>query len=228
MSDRVRKLLVLEDEPRVRALLRRGLESRGERLGEAAGTREALARCARASPDLLILELGADDGDGAELIDEIRSWPKVPTLVLSVAADQVETARTPESASAAAAGAGAELLARVRGLLREGRRAGEGDGVLEVGPLALDLRRRRVTLRGEALKLSPKEFELLRLLMAHAGQVLTHKALLREIWGPAHESDVQYLRVYIGQLREKLRDDPAQPRFIANEPGVGYRFLEAD
>ena len=121
-----------------------------------------------------------------------------------------------------------ELLARVRVLLRDRPRAREHAPVHRVGPVELDVARHRVTLAGAPLRVSRKEFELLRLLMMHVGRVVTHKQLLNEVWGRVHENDVQYLRVYVAQLRAKLGDDPSQPRFIANEQGVGYRFIDAD
>jgi two-component system KDP operon response regulator KdpE len=230
MTNRAPKVLVVDDEPQIRKFLRIGLEAQGYRILEAVRASEGLARCADSNPDLVILDLGLPDGDGVEVIGSIRAWSRVPILVLSVRADE------DEKVNALDRGASdyvtkpfgmAELLARVRGLLRDRPRAAPESAVFRVGSVTLDVARHRVTLRGEPVRLSPKEFELLRLLMAHAGRVITHKQLLREVWGPSHENDVQYLRVFVGQLREKLGDEPTRPHFIANEPGVGYRFLES-
>jgi two-component system, OmpR family, KDP operon response regulator KdpE len=224
------KVLVVDAELPIRRLLRIGLEAQGYRVLEANDVGEGLARCADSAPDLVILDLELPDRDGRELIAEVRIWSRMPILVLS--------ARSADAEKVAALDLGgsdyvvkpfsmAELLARVRTLLRDRPRASHDNAVYRIGSLELDVARRRVTLDGRVLKLSRKEFELLRLLVTHAGRVLTHKQLLHEVWGRVHESDSQYLRVYVGQLREKLGDDPSQPRFIANERGVGYRFIEA-
>jgi two-component system, OmpR family, KDP operon response regulator KdpE len=231
VSDEPRTILVVDDELQIRRLLRIGLEAQGYRVLEASTAREGIDRCADSSPDLVILDLGLPDRDGSELISEVRIWSKVPILVLSVRSgeqEKVDALDLGGSDYVAKPFGMAELLARVRALLRDRSRPDEGDAVYEVGEVELDVARHRVTLGGRALKLSPKEFELLRMLVTHAGRVVTHKQLLREIWGRVHENDTQYLRVYVGQLREKLGDDPARPRYIANEPGIGYRFIEPD
>jgi two-component system KDP operon response regulator KdpE len=222
------KVLVIDDEPQIRKFLRIGLESQGYDIVSAADAHEGIARCADSAPDLVILDLGLPDRDGMEVIAEVRGWSRVPILVLSV--------RSGEEEKVAALDLGAtdfvtkpfgmaELLARVRALLRDRPRDEAEAAVHTAGPLVVDVPRREVRLDGVLIKLSRREFDLLRLLVMHAGRVLTHRHLLREIWGPAHESDTQYLRVYVGQLRNKLGDDPTRPRFIENEPGVGYRLL---
>lgn len=225
------RVLVIDDEPQIRRFLRIALQAQGYGTIEASGVAEGLARCADASPDLIILDLGLPDGEGLDLLTELRGWSRVPVLVLSVRAGEEE------KVAALDRGANdyvtkpfgvAELLARVRALLRDRGLDGEETAVYNAGPLVVDVARHEVTLDGEPVRLSRKEFELLRQLVMHGGRVLTHKHLLREIWGPVHENDTQYLRVYIGQLRNKLGDDPTRPRFIANEPGVGYRFLVAE
>jgi len=222
------KILIVDDEPQIRKLLKIALHAQGYTTVDASCAKEGVSRCADSAPDLMILDLGLPDGDGLEVIAQVRSWSRVPILVLSVRAGE------DEKVAALDLGASdyvtkpfgvAELLARVRALLRDRPSDGQDSAVYSSGPLVLDVARHEVTLAGEPVKLSRKEFELLQLLLMHAGRVLTHKQLLREIWGPAHESDTQYLRVYVGQLRTKLGDDPTRPRFIANEPGVGYRLL---
>jgi two-component system KDP operon response regulator KdpE len=212
-------------------MLRRALESHGYAVLEAADTAGAIAQCAEANPDLVILDLDLPDRDGRELIAEVRVWSRVPMLVLS--------GRSAPSEKVAALDLGGsdyvvkpfdmpELLARVRALLRDRPRSREDAAVHRVGPVEVDVARRRVSVAGRTLKVSRKEFELLRVLLVHVGRVVTHKQLLNEVWGKVHENDVQYLRVYVAQLRHKLGDDPAAPRFIANEQGVGYRFIESE
>jgi two-component system, OmpR family, KDP operon response regulator KdpE len=225
------KVLVVEDEPPIRQLLRRGLETHGFQVIEADSAEAGIAQCAESDPDLVILDLGLPDRDGRELIAEVRVWSRVPILVVSgrvSTAEKVKTLDLGGSDYVVKPFSMPELLARVRALLRDRPRAREEAPVHRVGALELDIARRRVQLAGSAIKLSRKEFELLRVLVMHVGRVVTHKQLLHEIWGRVHETDVQYLRVYVAQLRAKLGDDPAAPRFIANEQGVGYRFIEAD
>ncbi|HKA14989.1 MAG TPA: response regulator transcription factor [Myxococcota bacterium] len=224
-------MLVVEDELPIRQLLRRGLEAHGHQVFEAADTAGGIAQCAECDPDLVILDLGLPDRDGRELIAEVRVWSRVPILVLSgraAASEKVSALDLGGSDYVVKPFHMQELLARVRALLRDRPRPREDAAVHRVGALELDVARHRVRLAGSAVKLSRKEFELLRVLMMHAGRVVTHKQLLGEIWGRGHENDVQYLRVYVAQLRHKLGDDPDRPRFIANEQGVGYRFIEAD
>jgi two-component system KDP operon response regulator KdpE len=180
----------------------------------------------------VILDLGLPDQDGQRVIATLREWSRVPIIVLSV--------RAAEAEKVAALDAGAddyvtkpfgihELLARVRAALRGRRQEGEPPPpVVAIGELAIDLARRRVRVGGAEVKLTRKEFALLRVLALHAGRILTHQQLLREVWGPAHERETHYLRIYIGHLRQKLGDDPANPRYLNNEPGVGYRLLEGD
>jgi two-component system KDP operon response regulator KdpE len=225
------RILVVDDDPPTRHLLRRGLEAQGYRVLEAVDAADGIAQCAQADPDLVVLDLGLPDRDGRELIAEVRIWSRVPILVLSgrgASADKVAALDLGGSDYVVKPFSMPELCARVRALLRDRPRASGETTVHRVGALELDVPRRRTTLAGVPIKLSRKEFELLRLLVTHAGRVVTHKQLLHEIWGRVHEGDVQYLRVYVGQLREKLGDDPNHPRFIANELGVGYRFVEPD
>jgi two-component system KDP operon response regulator KdpE len=224
------RILVVDDEAQIRKFLRIALEASGFEVVEAAHGAEGMARCATASPVLVILDLGLPDMDGKDVVGRIREWSDVPILVLSVR--QSET----EKVAALDAGANdyvvkpfgiAELLARVRALLRG--RAQQGTAApteIVVGDLTVDLARHEVRLAGDPVRLTRKEFDLLRVLAQNVGRILTHGQILREVWGKAHEHDTQYLRVFVSQLRHKLRDDPADPKYIINEPGVGYRMLE--
>ncbi len=222
-------VLVVDDEPQIRRFLRPSLTAQGYVVIEATNAAEALARAAEAKPAIIILDLGLPDQDGVEVIRRLREWTETPILVLSV--------RDREAEKIAALDAGAddyiekpfamgELLARLRAALRHRLRQQGETPVFRHGALLVDLARREVMLRGEHVKLSPKEYDLLRLLVQHAGKVVTQRQILGEIWGPAHVEDSQYLRVYIGQLRQKLEDDATKPTLIATEPGVGYRLVE--
>jgi two-component system KDP operon response regulator KdpE len=226
-----RRILVVDDEAQIRRFLRIALEAHGFAVVEAATGTEGVAKCATEAPDLVILDLGLPDIDGKQVVVRIREWSAVPILVLSVRQSEAEKVATLD------AGANdyvvkpfgiAEFLARVRALLRHtGGEAGAREpATISVGDLVVDLARHEVTLAGEPVKLTRKEFELLRLLAQNSGRILTHGQLLREVWGKAHENDTQYLRVFVSQLRHKLNDDPADPKYILNEPGVGYRMLD--
>lgn len=221
-------ILLVDDEPQIRRFVRPSLAAQGYAVVEAASGEEALARAAEAKPDVVILDLGLPDLDGIEVIRRLREWTETPIVVLSV--------RSREADKIAALDAGAddfvekpfamgELLARLRAALRHRLRQAGETPIFRAGALAIDLVRREVSLAGEPVKLSPKEYELLRILVQHAGRVVTQRQLLKEVWGPAHVEDTQYLRVYIGQLRDKLGDDATKPHLIATEPGVGYRLL---
>ncbi|KTT15017.1 two-component system response regulator KdpE [Pseudacidovorax intermedius] len=226
--------VVVEDEPQIRRFVRGALEAEGWQVHEAADLREGLAMAGTRQPDLLVLDLGLPDGDGLDLIRDVRGWSGVPIIVLS--------ARSDEADKIAALDAGAddyltkpfgtgELLARVRANLRRPRPVGEtqadpvfrfglGDGAVEVDRMARQVRR-----GGQLLHLTPTEYRLLCTLIANAGRVLTHRQLLREVWGPSHSEQSHYLRVYMGHLRQKLELDPAQPRHLLTETGVGYRLV---
>ncbi|MDQ0326899.1 two-component system KDP operon response regulator KdpE [Rhodopseudomonas julia] len=225
------RILIVDDEPQIRKFLRVALGAHGFEVFEAENGRKGVEAVALKEPDLVILDLGLPDIDGKEVIRRLREWSNLPILVLSV--------REGEDEKVAALDAGAndyvvkpfgipEFLARVRVLLRPARKAGEDSAEIVVGDLKLDLARHEVSLAGERLRLTPKEFELLAYLMRNAGRILTHRQILTSVWGPANADDVQYLRVFVGRLRQKLGDDPASPRYILNEPGVGYRFLRPD
>jgi two-component system, OmpR family, KDP operon response regulator KdpE len=225
------RVLVIDDEPQIRKFLRISLQAHGYEVVEAVRGEDGIQQCALARPDLVILDLGLPDVDGQQVIARLREWSKVPIIVLSVRAGEAEKVaaldRGADDYVTKPFGV-AELLARVRAALRSRRPEGEQPAVIRSGDLSIDIPRRRVRLADREIKLSRKEFALLRLLAQHAGRIVTHRHLLREIWGPAHEHETHYLRIYIGHLRQKLGDDPADPRYISNEPGVGYRLLEAD
>lgn len=223
------RILLVEDDPGIRKFLRVALEAQGFAMEEEASGKGGIAKAATAQPDLVVLDLGLPDMDGKAVIARIREWSQVPILILSV--------RQAEEEKVAALDAGAndyvvkpfgiaEMLARVRALLRSASGGTAPETEILRGDLRIDLARHEVTLAGEPFKLTRKEFDLLALLARNAGRIVTHRQLLADVWGPAHEHDLQYLRVFIGRLRAKLGDDPAAPRFILNEPGVGYRFLD--
>jgi two-component system KDP operon response regulator KdpE len=222
-------VLVIEDEAPIRKFLRTGLESQGFQLEEATTGRDGLAQAAARAPDLVLLDLGLPDMDGFELVRKLREWSATPVLILS--------ARGQERDKIQALDAGAddyvtkpfsmgELLARMRVALRHRAqvRPGEDGGVVETGTLKIDMERRHVTVAGREIRLTPIEYRLLSVLARHAGKVLTHDSLLREVWGPSYTSQRHYLRVYMGQLRQKIEADSARPRILLTEPGVGYRL----
>jgi two-component system KDP operon response regulator KdpE len=223
-------ILLVEDEPALRRLLRTTLSAQGYRVSESETGAEGLAALSSQKPDLVMLDLGLPDIDGLEVIRRIRRDSPVPIIVL--------TARSDERTKVEALDLGAddivtkpfgaeELVARVRTALRHRVPEPDGPPVFRTGDIAVDLVRRLVTVGGDAVKLSPKEYDLLTQLVIHAGKVLTHNHLFREVWGTHYTGDPQYLRVYIRQLRRKLEADPDRPRYIVTESGVGYR-LEVD
>lgn len=227
MTDRI---LMIEDEAPIRRFLRVALESEGYDVLEAATAREGIATAAKEGPAAVILDLGLPDADGLSVLRAIREWSTVPVLVLSVRAD--------ETGKVAALDGGAqdyvtkpfstaELLARLRGLLRDRRPGEEGQSLVRLGPLEIDAAAHAVTLDGAPVALTRREFELLWLLARNPGRLLTQEMILRSLWGEAHREDSQYLRVYIRQLRAKLGDDASNPRWIFTEPGIGYRISEA-
>jgi two-component system KDP operon response regulator KdpE len=222
-------VLVIEDEAQIRKFLRASLTAHGYRLDEAETGKQGLLLAAQKPPEIVILDLGLPDMDGLEVTRELRTWSAVPIVVLS--------ARGQEQDKVAALDAGAddyltkpfsvvELAARLRVALRHVARtkSGETESVFEVGDLRVDLGNRIVSVRGEPVHLTPTEYRLLTTFVAHAGRVLTHQMLLKEVWGPTDVNEVQYLRVYMAQLRHKLEADSTQPRFLLTEPGVGYRL----
>ena len=222
------KVLLIEDEKTIRRFVRAAVEEEGCAVIEAETVAGGLIEAGVQKPDLLILDLGLPDGNGIDLIRDLRGWSEVPVLILS--------ARTQENDKIDALDAGAddyltkpfsvgELRARVRALLRRRLRSGEGvTPVVEFGNVTVDLSRRLVLRSGETVHLTPIEYRLLSTLLGHPGKVLTQRNLLREIWGPSYVESSHYLRVYVGHLRQKLEIDPTQPRHFLTETGVGYRF----
>lgn len=221
------KILIVDDEPAIRRFLKASLETEGFQIVAVENASQALGAVAQVKPDLMILDLGLPDQDGLEVIRQVRTASALPIVVLSVRSD--------EPGKVAALDAGAddymvkpfgveELLARVRTALRH-RLQQKGLGpVFRLRDLAIDFMAHRVAIGEAEIRLSKREFELLRLLAEHAGKVMTHRQILTSVWGEAHHDDVEYLRVYVRQLRQKLNDDPVSPRFIETEPGVGYRL----
>jgi two-component system KDP operon response regulator KdpE len=219
-------VLIADDEPPIRRLLRTSLASQGFQVGEAADGHSALAEIERSRPDLVILDLGLPDIDGLDVIRALRgSGNAVPILVLSSRADEkgkVEALDLGADDYVTKPFGTAELFARIRAALRHRLQQQGEPPVFRSGDLEVDLVRRIVRVRGEDVKLTPKEYDILRMLVAHAGKVLTHRMLMREVWGG--ETDVQYLRIYIRQLRQKIEADPERPHHILTETGVGYRL----
>lgn len=225
------RILVVDDEPQIQRFLKPSLMAAGYEVVEAVTGAEALKAVATQAPDLVILDLGLPDMDGKEVIASLRGWSDIPIVILS--------ARDRESEKIAALDLGAddyvekpfgigELTARIRTALRHRGRRDAIPTVMEVDGLTLDPVKRIVSRDGEPLHLTPKEYDLLMLLARHAGRVVTHRALLTSVWGPAHGDDLHYLRVFIGQLRQKIERDPTQPQIVRTEPGVGYRMAEQE
>jgi len=221
-------VLIIDDEPQIRKFLRISLASQGYRVLESTDGRDGLARAALEQPDLVVLDLGLPDMDGQDVLGELRSWTRVPVIVLSVRSSEAEKVR--------ALDAGAndyvtkpfgiqEFLARVRALLRLPQSTTNSPGQVLCGALCIDLAFRRVSLGERMVSLTRKEYAVLAELARHAGRVVTQQHLLKIVWGPSHAGDSHYLRVAIGHLRQKLGDDPAAPRFIVTEAGVGYRLI---
>jgi two-component system KDP operon response regulator KdpE len=222
---------VVEDEPQLVRFLRATLEDQGYRVALAATGKEGLAEATMRSPDLILLDLGLPDIDGVEIARRIREWSQTPIIVVSARGKEAQKVEVLDAGAddylTKPFGVG-ELLARVRVALRHaGRVEQTGQSIFETGDLRIDLSARRVTLGGEEIHLTRTEYKLLTALAKHAGKVLTHRQLLLEVWGPESTEQSQYLRVYMGQLRHKLEKDPARPRYILTEVGVGYRLQDA-
>lgn len=222
-------LLVVEDEPAIRQLLRLNLATGERTLDEAAGVSLALDAAARTPPDLVVLDLGLPDGDGVEFIRAFRAWSDAPILVLSARhqeADKVGALEAGADDYLAKPFGIAELLARVQALLRRrAPRDATREPLLTFGECTLDLARRTVLRRGEPVKLTPIEYQLLVYLATHPDRVLLQRQILNAVWGAGHGEDSHYLRIYVGRLRHKLEADPARPRHLITETGVGYRFV---
>jgi two-component system KDP operon response regulator KdpE len=223
------RVLVVDDEPAIHRFLSPVLVANDYEVLKAEKGSDALRCIASETPDLVILDLGLPDMDGKDVITRVREWSDIPIIVLS--------AQDREAEKVAALDRGAddfvnkpfgvgELMARLRTALRHRMQRQGETPVVSVGGLEIDVPRRQVTWQGTEVSLSPKEFELLAFLARHAGKVVTHRQILTAVWGPAHEHDTQYLRVYVGQLRQKIEPNPSDPRFILTEPGIGYRLLD--
>jgi len=221
-------ILIVDDEVQIRRLLRLTLESAGYGVREAATAALGLNEAAVRRPDAIVLDLSLPDLGGLEVLRRLREWTQLPVLILSVRGEETD------KIAALDAGAddyltkpfgGGELLARLRVLLRRAQPAAE-PSIVQFGDVAVDFTKRSVTRAGADLHLTAKEYALLRLLLQHRGKVLTHRQLLRDVWGPTHETDTHYLRVHMANLRKKVEPAPDQPRFLRTESGIGYRFAE--
>jgi two-component system, OmpR family, KDP operon response regulator KdpE len=225
------RVLVVDDEPQIQRVLRPALTACGYEVLEAATGRDALKIIATSAPDVALVDLGLPDMDGKDVLREARAFSKIPIIVLS--------ARDREAEKIVALDSGAddyvekpfgigELMARLRAALRHAAQDENEPTRIERGGFCIDFTKHLVTKGGVTIKLTPKEYDLLATLARHTGRLVTHRQILTAVWGPAHQSDTQYLRVFIGQLRAKIEDDPSAPRLILTEPGAGYRFADFD
>lgn len=221
------RILVIDDEPQIRKLLKVSLGAHGYHVDEASTGQDGINRVALFKPDLIILDLGLPDIDGKEVVIRIREWSPIPIIIL--------TARDQEKEKIDALDAGAddyitkpfgigELMARIRVSLRHIANS-EDEPVISCGDLAIDLAQRRVTIGEREVKLTPTEYDIIKVLAQNTGKVLTHKQLLKAVWGNAYDGDTHYIRVFIGQLRRKIEENPTQPRYIITESGIGYRLI---
>lgn len=220
-------ILVIDDEKQIRKFLRITLGASGYKVEEAEKGEMGVRMAASIKPDLIVCDLGLPDIDGTEVIRQIREWSQLPIIVLSIRSDNKDIVE--------ALDLGADdylvkpfdseiLLARIRANLRKGVKAEGGEPVMQVGDITMDVIRHEVKIKDEIISLSPKEYKLLRYFMMNAGKMIMHSQLLTELWGKAHEENIQYLRIYIGQLRQKIEPDPSKPTYIITEAGIGYRM----
>jgi two-component system KDP operon response regulator KdpE len=223
----VTRVLVVDDEPQILRALQTNLRGAGYEVETAATKQDALAKIAMRPPDAVILDLVLPDGRGTDVLRELRQWSAVPVILLSAVGEERE--------KVAGFDAGAddyvtkpfgidELLARLRAALR--RAAPSGESLIEVGTLSIDLEQQSVHRDGKLLSLTPHEFSLLRFFAQNRGKLLTHLAILRAVWGPSYQTESHYIHVYVSQLRRKIEQDPARPRYLLTEPGAGYRFVD--
>lgn len=224
-------VLVVDDEPAIRRFLRAGLEMHSFRVIEAERAREALELAVMRQPDLLVLDLGLPDGDGADVVRSVREWSQTPIIVLSIRKTEAEKVKLLEAGAddymVKPFGMG-ELLARIRVILRRAVAQETRAPVVAVGALKIDIARRVVSRDGVPIILSPKQFALLRTLAVHQGTVLTHRQLMRELWTEEPVEDVQYLRILMKKLRNRIEPDPSRPLYLSTELGVGYRLRTQD
>ena len=231
MSELRPQVLVVDDEPQIRRFLRLGLEDSGFSVLEAANAKAALRAAVAAQPALVVLDLGLPDAEGFEVLAQLRTWSRVPVIVLSVRSREAEKLRAFDLGAddyVVKPFGMPELLARVRAALRRRVQAEAPEPVFRVGALDVDLALRVVRVNGAPVRLSPKQYQLLQILVTNAGKVVTHRQLLTAIWGAAHRDDVQYLRVFVRKLRSRIEADPARPAYLLTELGVGYRLLTPD
>jgi two-component system KDP operon response regulator KdpE len=228
MNEPAPTALLVEDEPQIRRFVRSALEQEGWHVFESVTMQRGLIDAGTRRPDLIVLDLGLPDGDGIDFIGDIRKWSNVPVIVLSARVGEAEKIRALDAGAddylTKPFGVG-ELLARVRATLRRQRQPNSaGAGLVRFGDVSVDLKERRVTRAGAPVHLTPTEYRLLAVLVANAGRVVTNPQLLRAVWGPSQSENGHYLRIYMGHLRHKLEDDPAQPCYLLTETAVGYRL----
>jgi two-component system KDP operon response regulator KdpE len=229
VSAPIASVLVVEDEPQMRRFLRATLENHEYKMIDAATAQQALTEASTRTPDIILLDLGLPDLDGVEILERLRDWTEVPVIVVSARDQEDEKIRALDAGAddylTKPFGAG-ELLARIRVALRHADRKKQGaeEPLFKLDDLEVDLAKREVSVAGRAVHLTPTEYKLLSMLIRAGGKVVTHRQLLKEVWGMAFAEHTHYLRVYMAQLRHKLESDPARPRYLVTEPGVGYRL----
>lgn len=223
------RILIVDDEPAILRFLRPAVEANGYDMESVGTVAEALKSVATSAPDVVVLDLGLPDGDGKEVIRRVREWSDVPIIVLSARDREIEKIESLDLGADDFVnkpfGVG-ELMARIRASLRHRLQNHQEVAQLRAGDLEVDIVKHRVARGGQEIRLTPKEFDLLSFLVRHAGKVVTHRQILTAVWGPAHTGDTQYLRVYIGQLRQKIEKDPEDPSVVLTESGVGYRIAD--
>jgi two-component system KDP operon response regulator KdpE len=225
------RVLVVDDEPAILRFLKPALEANGYEMHSVGTVAAALKQIAATAPDAVVLDLGLPDGDGKDVIRRVREWSDVPIIVLSARdreAEKIESLDLGADDFVNKPFGVGELMARLRASFRHRLQSRDETPQLRAGDLEIDIVKHRVVRAGQEVKLTPKEFELLSFLVRHSGKVVTHRQILTAVWGPAHTEDTQYLRVYIGQLRQKLETDPDNPTIFITEPGIGYRVASAE
>jgi two-component system KDP operon response regulator KdpE len=220
------RILVVDDEPQILRAVEMKLRGAGYAVETAGTAEEALMKAGMRPPDAVILDLLLPDGRGTDVCRELRTWSSAPVLVLSAVGEESEKIEALDAGAddyVTKPFSGDELLARLRAALR--RTTSSVEPTIEIGDLTIDLEKRAVTMAGKPVSLTPIEYDLLRLLATNEGKLLTHPTILREIWGPAYREESNYVHVYVAHLRRKIEPDPARPRYLLNQPGVGYRLV---